>query len=93
VFFGGANAGGEAAHIGGAIAGFYFIRNPHHLHGMFDFMGQFDPTSRTAKARAAVRRSGAQHTEIDRILGKIRQSGLHSLTDDEKRTLREASRR
>lgn len=93
VIFGGANAGGEAAHIGGAIAGFYFIRNPHHLHGMFDFMGQFDPTSRTAKARAAVRRSGVQHSEIDRILAKIRESGLHSLTDDEKRTLREASRR
>src|SRR5947207_11272537 len=28
---GGANAGGDAAHIGGAIAGFFFIRNAHLL--------------------------------------------------------------
>ncbi len=93
VFFGWTNAGGEAAHIGGALAGFYFIRNPHHLHGMFDFLGQFDPTSRVAKARAAQKRSGVQGTEIDRILSKIRQGGLNSLTEAEKGTLREASRR
>lgn len=93
VFFGFSNAGGEAAHIGGALAGFYFIRNPHHLHGMFDFMGRFDPTSRTAKARVAARKAGVSGTEIDRILDKIRVSGLHSLDDEEKRTLREASRR
>jgi len=92
VWFGWSNAGGEAAHIGGAIAGFYFIRNSHHLHGMFDFLGQFDPTSRVAKARAAVRRGNAP-TDIDRILAKIRQSGLHSLTDAEKQALRDASRR
>jgi hypothetical protein len=93
VFFGWTNAGGEAAHIGGALAGFYFIRNPHHLHGMFDFLGQFDPTSRVAKVRAAQRRAGVQGTEIDRILSKIRQGGLNSLTEAEKGTLREASRR
>jgi membrane associated rhomboid family serine protease len=92
VWFGWSNAGGEAAHIGGALAGYYFIRNPHHLHGMFDFLGQFDPTSRVARARAAARRGGAG-AEIDRILAKIREQGLHSLTEGEKQLLREASRR
>lgn len=92
VWFQWSNAGGEAAHIGGALAGYYFIRNPHHLHGMFDFMGQFDPTSRVARARVAARR-GNSNAEIDRILAKIRSAGLHSLTDAEKQALREASRR
>ncbi|MFO0963285.1 MAG: rhomboid family intramembrane serine protease [Phycisphaerales bacterium] len=93
VYFGWSNAGGEAAHIGGALAGFYLIRNPAHLHGFFDFLGQFDPTSRVARARAAARRGAADTMEIDRILAKIRAQGLQSLTDAEKRTLREASRR
>ena len=46
VFFGKSNAGGEAAHLGGAAAGWYFIRNPHHLNGFFDFLGKADPTSK-----------------------------------------------
>ncbi len=92
VWFGWSNAGGEAAHVGGALAGYYFIRNPHHLHGMFDFMGRFDPTSKVARARAASRK-GAAGSDIDRILAKIRESGLHSLSDGEKQALREASRR
>jgi membrane associated rhomboid family serine protease len=92
VFFGWSNAGGEAAHIGGALAGYFLIRNPGHLHGFFDFLGQFDPTSRVSKARAATRRAGGS-AEIDRILDKIKAQGLHSLTDAEKRALQEASRR
>ena len=96
LFFQTANAGGEAAHLGGAIAGFYFIRNPHHLHGFFDFIGRADPTSRSSQARKL--RSGkavcaVADSEIDRILAKIHDNGLHSLTAKEKKTLREASKR
>ena len=97
VIFGWTNAGGEAAHIGGALAGWYLIRNPAHLHGFFDFLGQYDPTSRVAAARVAVRRGnvrgGVDSAEVNRILDKITARGIHSLTDAEKRTLREASRR
>ena len=96
----GSNAGGEAAHVGGAIAGYYFIRKQHHLHGFFDFIGRVDPTSRTSKAR----RSGRQSTstrqadakldaEIDRILSKIHAKGLQSLSAKEKRILRDSSKR
>ena len=35
----GANAGGDAAHVGGAIAGFFFIRNSHLLRDFFDVFG------------------------------------------------------
>lgn len=90
----GNNAGGEAAHLGGAIAGAWFIRRPHTLHGFFDLLGRADPTSRSNKARKAVRGgSGPSSAEIDRILDKVRDRGLASLDAKERATLREASRR
>lgn len=96
VIFGGNNAGGEAGHLGGALAGFYFIRHPHHLHGFFDLLGRVDPTShhyRGAGQQSSSRPGSIINTiEVNRILDKIRGSGLQSLTDDEKRTLQEASR-
>ena len=89
------NAGGEAAHLGGAIAGFYFIRNPHHLHGFFDLLGRVDPTSTSAKVRKVTRRGGraVDDAEIDRILAKIHAKGLHSLNAREKKILRDCSKR
>jgi membrane associated rhomboid family serine protease len=96
VIFGRENAGGEAGHLGGAIAGFYFIRRPHHLHGFFDFLGWADPTSHHYRHKApepAGRRPVADRAEVDRILDKISTSGLHSLSEKEKRILREASSR
>ena len=93
VIFGWTNAGGEASHIGGALAGFWLVRNPGRLHGFFDFLGQYDPTSRVAKVRVAARRAGSADAEINRILDKITAQGLHSLTEQEKRILRDASRK
>ena len=95
----GPNAGGEAGHLGGALAGAYFIRRPHHLHGFFDFLGKVDPTSerfrfRAAKAKAKIasNRGRANDEEVDRILDKISQKGLHSLSPKEKETLNRASK-
>ncbi len=123
----GHNAGGEAAHIGGAIAGFYFIRNPRHLHGFFDILGRVDPTSHHYNKEAAVRRkqrgmqqqrpaaapanptrrpqplstrrrekkqpkrTGPSEAQVDIILDKIQREGMHSLTEREKKILRDAS--
>jgi membrane associated rhomboid family serine protease len=97
----GRNAGGEASHLGGAIAGAYFIRHAHHLHNFFDILGRVDPTSHHYQ-QGAVRRNAppqrwrnrvADPAEIDRILEKISRDGLHSLSDDEKRILAQASER
>jgi len=99
LFTGAQNAGGEAGHIGGAIAGFYFIRRPHHLHNFFDILGRADPTShhyradRPGQPQQRWRRTAADPGEVDRILEKINRTGLHSLSDEEKRTLAEASER
>ncbi len=98
VLFGGHNAGGEAGHLGGAIAGFYFIRNQQHLHGFFDFLGRVDPTSHhyrgaRKKVKPVKARAEAGSTaEVDRILDKISTQGLQSLTAKEKKTLHNASK-
>jgi membrane associated rhomboid family serine protease len=93
LFLGGGNAGGEAAHLGGAIAGFWLIRRPHLLHRLFDWMGTVDPTSRTRRVRRNRARGALETVEIDRILDKIRREGLHALNESERQVLREASRR
>ena len=97
VLLGWQNAGGQAAHIGGAIAGWYFIHRPERLRHLFDFLGRADPTSKSAASRRG-QRAGSVHpaatatAEVDRILDKVRARGLGSLTESERRTLRDATR-
>lgn len=91
------NAGGEAAHLGGALAGWYFIHRPDRLRSFFDFLGRADPTSSYHSARRVQRpgngeRSAPSTAEVDRILDKVRSSGLASLNESERRTLRDATR-
>jgi membrane associated rhomboid family serine protease len=94
IYFQNNNAGGEAAHLGGAIAGYWLIRRPGVLHGIFDLLGKADPTSRTRKLRASAgRASGPDASTVDRILDKIRKGGLQALTEEERQILREASRK
>jgi membrane associated rhomboid family serine protease len=89
VLFGRNNAGGEAAHLGGAAAGWYFIRNPHHLNGFFDFLGKADPTSK----HFALKDKATSQGDVDRILNKIHKKGLNSLSSKEKKILHDASRK
>jgi hypothetical protein len=92
------NQGGHAGHLGGALAGWYFIRHPHHLHGFFDIIGRADPTSHHYRGarwrrRLAARRPTPEEAEVGRILAKISAAGTQSLTADERRTLMEATQR
>ena len=94
---GSSNAGGEAAHMGGAIAGFYFIRNSHHLLDFFDIFGDSrNKSSKSKKSKsfkAAKPKRGVPTTdEVDRILAKVATEGIGSLTDKEKQTLSKASK-
>ncbi|MEM1072197.1 MAG: rhomboid family intramembrane serine protease [Planctomycetota bacterium] len=96
LLLGGANAGGDAAHLGGAIAGFYFIRRQHLLRGFLDFQllggRKKQGGSARPKPRMPNRTSGKDQKEIDRILAKVSAEGLHSLSSREKKTLERASR-
>jgi membrane associated rhomboid family serine protease len=90
----GPNAGGEAAHLGGAFAGYYFIRHPKHLHGFFDVLGRADPTShhyRSGADRQPSQPGPPSNDEIDRVLDKVHREGLRSLTPDEQQVLSRAS--
>ncbi len=86
LILGGQNAGGDAAHIGGAIAGYFFIRRVHLLRGFLDF--GLGPAPRG--------QSPGQNTRLqkkaDKILDKVRDKGMQSLTEREKKVLQKSSR-
>ena len=88
LLFGTENAGGQAAHIGGAVAGYFFIRNPHLLR---DFFEVFKNSNKKPNPPSRRRPAGPSEAEVNRVLDKVQTSGLHSLTDSERRVLREAS--
>lgn len=96
LIIGGNNAGGDAAHIGGAIAGFYFIRNPHHLADFFDVLddsrGSKKGNGKTRKAKPPKKPRAPKTDDVDRILDKVSREGIASLTAKEKKTLEKASR-
>jgi len=84
----GPNQGGDAAHVGGAIAGFFFIRRPHVLREFLDVFGKSSKTQR----KPPPRRSGrSEDREIDRILEKVHRDGINSLSDKERKKLQRAS--
>ncbi len=99
---GSSNAGGEAAHLGGALAGFIFVRNNHLLRDFFDIMEDSRKTPDGRNAQRSNARQSALGTslkklvgaapisqqEVDSILDKIRQHGMGSLSDAEKKKLR-----
>lgn len=103
VIAGGQNAGGDAAHLGGALLGWFLVRRPRLLDfadrstpaGLGGFGGSRSPgplarwRQKRAEQRAERQREheAREFAEVDRILAKVKANGLHSLTDREKRTL------
>lgn len=85
--FGGENQGGEAAHIGGAVAGYFFIRNTHLLRDFFDVFGNSNLPPKDRKKRGAA----VSQEEVDRILDKVKERGLGALTAKERQRLEQAS--
>lgn len=89
------NAGGEAAHLGGAALGFLLVRTPALLNWADRLrLPRREPGLRFKRrldrqAQAAAR----EEAEVDRILAKVREHGLQSLTRAEQRTLRRATER
>ncbi len=95
LLIGSGNAGGEAAHLGGAIAGYFFIRNAHLLRDFFDVFGDSrKPRGAEPGRRREPKPKGPRkpaENEVDRILAKVANQGLHSLTEAEKKILRRAT--
>jgi membrane associated rhomboid family serine protease len=98
LLLGGRNAGGDAAHLGGAIAGFFFIGRVHLLRDFFDVFNDSRKSDRAARkaatkaaAPASSRFARISEEEIDRILAKAYAKGVHNLTEKEKKTLAKAT--
>jgi membrane associated rhomboid family serine protease len=96
LFNGSHNAGGEAAHVGGILAGFYFIRRIYLLRDFFDIFGN----SRLPSRKRPPPRPGAHppatadplalmEHEVERILQKSELHGVHSLSPAEHSLLRQ----
>lgn len=91
----GPNAGGEISHIGGAIAGFFYIKNLQGTTLLGSALERFSkPKSLKVVSKNYAKNSTAKskEEEIDAILDKISHSGYASLTKKEKETLFNASK-
>ena len=85
IFSRGANAGGDAAHLAGMAAGAAYV----YLWPRWRLKYKAIHTcnwEKKFKAYAELQR------EVDRILEKVNEQGIASLTKKEKRTLEEATR-
>ncbi|WCT11820.1 rhomboid family intramembrane serine protease [Mucilaginibacter jinjuensis] len=96
----GPNAGGEIAHLGGALLGFIYIKQiqrgnnwGENITNVFKASPKIKVVSKNASYQKSGRNtnSAPQQDEIDRILDKISQTGYDSLNKSEKETLFRAS--
>jgi len=93
VVLGGNNSGGQAAHLGGALMGFILVKKPSWLNwaDRLSSPGQASASMRDkfeqAKHDREQRRRREQQQEVDRILDKVRDKGLQSLSESEKKVL------
>jgi membrane associated rhomboid family serine protease len=95
----GPNAGGEMAHLGGALIGFIYIKQLRKGNDWSKPINKmFSPNPKikvvaggAADTRKPTASSLPRQDEIDRILDKISQSGYDSLSKQEKDTLFRAS--
>lgn len=104
------NAGGHLAHLGGALAGWWFASGLVKGHDLtkwinvaLDFCsGRWKPAPKKSKMKVHYgdkqkdyefnARKKERSDEIDRILDKLRKSGYGSLTEEEKKSLFDASK-
>lgn len=93
----GKNAGGEAGHLGGALAGFLLMKY-YALKTASTGVG-FGRRRTAVESREYVPKIrprtviSLDSSEVDRILDKVSEHGLHSLTNEERATLKALSER
>ena len=89
----------NSAHLGGAALGFaawrlgWFRDYASFAGGGEGFFASLRQKLRDAKAQRVRQHEHATQQEMDRILDKIRQQGMPSLTKQERRVLEQASKR
>ena len=95
----GSNAGGEIAHMGGAIIGYIYIKKLQNGidigQGVISFINFFNnkPISKMREEKDINIFEENSQDEIDKILDKISKSGYSSLTNEEKERLFDSSKK
>ena len=95
----GSNSGGQAAHLGGALLGFLLVKNVWLLNWVDPLANQMAPSPEAKAGRYEKKikhqreREAKQQAEVDRILDKVREKGLQSLSAKEKKTLSQETER
>lgn len=79
------NAGGQAAHLGGMVAGAVYVLSQ-------SWRGKFGLKLRAHRREKKITAYRDLEAEVDRILKKVHDSGIQSLTRKEKHTLKEATK-
>lgn len=87
---GSANAGGELAHLGGAALGYLLIKKPGLLNWADRLSTQAIQDGYTkGRYERKMKKEQATREEVDRILAKVSEKGLQSLTGREKKILQQ----
>lgn len=84
------NAGGELAHLGGAALGFFLVRKPGLLNWADRLSAQAVQDGYTkGRYEKKLKQQQATRQEVDRILAKVSEKGLQSLSKREKKILQQ----
>lgn len=80
-----ANAGGHAAHLAGMAAGAIYVFSQSWRH-------QFKSKTKTTQRNKQAATQQDLQLQLDRILQKVSERGIHSLTTKEKKILKQATK-
>jgi membrane associated rhomboid family serine protease len=80
-----ANAGGQAAHLGGMVAGAVYVLSE-------SWRSKYTSKLRGRRREKQIMARQNLEVEVDRILKKVHDSGIQSLTRKEKNILKEATK-
>ncbi|MEM9346088.1 MAG: rhomboid family intramembrane serine protease [Planctomycetota bacterium] len=90
----GSNDGGNAAHLAGAALGFLLVKKPGLLSWADRLSAQAIQDGYTqGRYEKKMKKEQATREEVDRILSKVSEQGLQSLTKREKRILQQDTAR
>ena len=90
------NSGGHIAHLGGALTGFFAGFKMKNGQNIFNYFKKNNSQKKFTSQKQNINKKNFKNSnqqKIDLILDKINESGYDSLTNEEKRTLNEASKR
>lgn len=86
IFIGAVNAGGDAAHLAGMAVGAGYVYLWPRWKNRYKIVSHTDDWEKKFKAYSELQK------EVDRILVKVNEQGISSLTRKEKKTLEEATK-